>query len=181
MAVLASEVLRQFLCRLRSIATHRDHFVRCPSVCLSVRPSVTLLCHTFQSYVSQATHAFLGMLPLFLLLLSKHGRELDKTARTQCPLLSLCFRADLSTKGVNDTQLHGIRPFTYLEMFNQLNICRSKYCNCGNFCVGVIFAFFTLYLCKNYPHAEMKPMWIYEGNRSSIMIITPTWNVLRTF
>ena len=35
-----------FLCRLRSIATHRDHFVRRPSVrpsvCLSVRPSVTL-------------------------------------------------------------------------------------------------------------------------------------------
>ena len=54
--------LRQFLCRLRSIATHRDHFVRRPSVCLSVCPSV---CHTFQSYVSQATHAFLGMLPLF--------------------------------------------------------------------------------------------------------------------
>ena len=47
-----------FLCRLRSIATHRDHFVRRPSVCLSV-------CHTFQSYVLQATHAFLGMLPLF--------------------------------------------------------------------------------------------------------------------
>ena len=31
-----------FLCRLRSIATHRDHFVRRPSVCLSVRPSVCL-------------------------------------------------------------------------------------------------------------------------------------------
>ena len=38
----------------------------CPSVRLSVCPSVTLFCHTFQSYVSQATHAFLGMLPLFL-------------------------------------------------------------------------------------------------------------------
>ena len=47
------------LCRLRSIATHRDHFVRRPSVCLSVRPSYS------HSYVSQATHAFLGMLPLF--------------------------------------------------------------------------------------------------------------------
>ena len=31
-----------FLCRLRSIAAHRDHFVRHLSVCLSVRPSVTL-------------------------------------------------------------------------------------------------------------------------------------------
>ena len=33
----------QFLCRLRSIATHRDHFVRRLSVYLSVCPSV---CHT---------------------------------------------------------------------------------------------------------------------------------------
>ena len=55
-------LLPQFLCRLRSIATHRDHFVRRPSVCLSVCPSV---CHIFQSYGSQATHAFLGMLPIF--------------------------------------------------------------------------------------------------------------------
>ena len=37
------------------------------SLCLSVCPSVTLFCHTFQSYVLQATHAFLGMLPLFFL------------------------------------------------------------------------------------------------------------------
>ena len=58
-----------FLCRLRSIAAHRDHFVRrlsvCPSFCLSVRLSGS---HTFlvvtHSYVSQATHAFLGMLTL---------------------------------------------------------------------------------------------------------------------
>ena len=32
----------RFLCRLRSIATHRDHFVRRPSVCLFVRLSVRL-------------------------------------------------------------------------------------------------------------------------------------------
>ena len=31
------------VCRLRSIATHRDHFIRRPSVCLSV-------CHTFLSH-----------------------------------------------------------------------------------------------------------------------------------
>ena len=38
----------------------------CPSsVRPSVCPSVTLFCHTFHSYVSQAAHAFLGMLPLF--------------------------------------------------------------------------------------------------------------------
>ena len=54
-----------FLCRLRSIAARRDHFV-CH---LSVRPSLLLSgSHAFlvvmHSYVSQATHAFLGMLPL---------------------------------------------------------------------------------------------------------------------
>ena len=54
----------RFLCRLRSIVTHRDHFVRRPSVCLSVR-----LSHS-QSYVSQATHAFLRMLPLYSLIYS---------------------------------------------------------------------------------------------------------------
>ena len=55
-----------FLCRLRSIAAHRDNFVWRLSVCVSV----CLYCsHTFlvvtHSYVLQATHAYLGMLPLF--------------------------------------------------------------------------------------------------------------------
>ena len=36
-----------FLCRLWSIATHRDHFVRSPSVCLSV-------CHTSHVTLSKA-------------------------------------------------------------------------------------------------------------------------------
>ena len=62
-----------FLCRLRSIATHRDHFVGRLSVHLSVCPCVCLSgSHTFlvvmHSYVSQAIHAFLGMLPLCLIL-----------------------------------------------------------------------------------------------------------------
>ena len=61
-------VVSCFLCPLQSIATHRDRFVRR----LSVRPSVTLFCHTFQSYVSQATQVFLGMLPLFFLSCSAH-------------------------------------------------------------------------------------------------------------
>ena len=64
-------MLPLFLCCLQSIATHRDHFVChpsvCPSICLYVCPSVTLFCHTFQSYVWQATHAFLGILPLFFI------------------------------------------------------------------------------------------------------------------
>ena len=61
----SSDLSNQFLCRLRSIAAHRDHFVRRLSVCACVRLSDS---HTFlivtHSYVSQATHAFLGMLPL---------------------------------------------------------------------------------------------------------------------
>ena len=65
-----------FVCRLRSIAAHRDHFVRCLSVCACVCLSDS---HTFlivtHSYVSQATHAFLGMLPLCLSRLqSTHDR-----------------------------------------------------------------------------------------------------------
>ena len=59
----------RFLCRRWSIMTQRDHFVLSLSVCLSVRPSIRLfVSHTFfvvtHSFVSQATHAFLGMLPL---------------------------------------------------------------------------------------------------------------------
>ena len=46
------------LCRLRSIAARRDHFVLHLSVCLCVCPVV------MHSYVLQATHAFLGILPL---------------------------------------------------------------------------------------------------------------------
>ena len=54
-----------FFIRLeQSVAAHRDHFVRRLSVCACVCLSDS---HTFlivHSYVSQATHAFLGMLPL---------------------------------------------------------------------------------------------------------------------
>ena len=57
--------IHQFLCRLRSIAAHGDHFVWHLSVRLSICLSGS---HTFSvvmhSYVSQATHTFLGMLPL---------------------------------------------------------------------------------------------------------------------
>ena len=45
-----------FLCRLRSKAAHKDH-----SVCLSSSHTFWVVPH---SYVSQAAHAFLGMLPL---------------------------------------------------------------------------------------------------------------------
>ena len=52
---IKGRLFRQFLCRLRSIAKHRDHFVRRLSVCLSVLPSIRLsvrlshFCHTFQA------------------------------------------------------------------------------------------------------------------------------------
>ena len=53
------------LCCLLSIAAKRDHYVRRLSVCVCVRLSGS---HAFlvvmHSYVSQVTHAFLGILPL---------------------------------------------------------------------------------------------------------------------
>ena len=58
---------KKFLCRLRSIAAHRDHFVRRLSVC----PAVT------HSYVSQVTRAFIGMLPLCCFL--GWGHEITQT------------------------------------------------------------------------------------------------------
>ena len=53
---------------LRSIAAHRDRFVQRLSVRPSVCPVVTPFLVVTHSYVSQATHAFLRMLPLCLLL-----------------------------------------------------------------------------------------------------------------
>ena len=43
-----------------------------------------------------------------------------------------------------------------------------------------LFSRFSL-LCKNYSHAKIKLICLYEGNMSSIVKITPTWNVLSTF
>ena len=53
-----------WLCHLRSIAAHRDHFLRRLSVCLSVSQTFLLAMHSYIMYVSHAIHAFLGMLPL---------------------------------------------------------------------------------------------------------------------
>ena len=49
---------------------------------------------------------------------------------------------------------------------------------------GGIFCGFFLRFClfrKNYPHAEIKSIRLYEGNRSSVVKNTPTWNVLPTY
>ena len=86
-----------FLSRLWSIAAHRDHFVWRLSVRLCVRLSGS---HIFlvvtHSYVSQATHAFLGMLPLCLKILWKsyEYRSMQKCCKndgsvTQTSLISL--------------------------------------------------------------------------------------------
>ena len=67
-------IIWPFLCRLRSIATHRDHFV-CRSVCLSVGPSVCpsvclSVCHTHRAmfrrrhmHSSEWCHYFNKILP----------------------------------------------------------------------------------------------------------------------
>ena len=48
--------------------------------------------------------------------------------------------------------------------------------------MGIIFAFLRFCLPReNYSHAKIKPICIYEGNRSSFVKITPTCNVLPTF
>ena len=68
----SSDLSNQFLCRLRSIAAHRDHLIRrlsvCACVCLSDSHTFLIVMHC---YVSQATHAFLGMLPLCFTLMIK--------------------------------------------------------------------------------------------------------------
>ena len=75
-----------FLCHLRSIAAHRDHFVRRLSVrlCVYLSGSHTFLVVT-HSYVSQATHAFLGMQPLCSALLVKGQSSLCNTLSSVCP------------------------------------------------------------------------------------------------
>ena len=67
------------LCGQRSIAAHRDHFVRrlsvhpsvCPSVCLSGSHTFLVVTH---SYVLQVTHASLRMLPLFFFFFWMEGK-----------------------------------------------------------------------------------------------------------
>ena len=51
----------------------------------------------------------------------------------------------------------------------------------GGNCRVFFFFRFCLFFCKNYSHAKIIPICLYEGKRSSIAKITPTWNVLPTF
>ena len=105
----------------------------------------------------------------FRLLLWNRWTEFNETwqeARSQRLLPSLCFsgwwvnknfRPSWSVKKVaHCTQVHDMGPFGPLVL-----------------CFGL--------LCENYPHMKIKPICLYEGNRSSIVKITPTWNALPTF
>ena len=76
-----------FLCRLQSIVAHRDHFVRCLSVCLFGSHTFLVVTH---SYVSQAIHAFLGMLPLCLSQSHVDNRAFICDVWSLCKVLSIC-------------------------------------------------------------------------------------------
>ena len=52
------------LCCLQSIAAQREHFVQHLSIYLSSSHTFLVVTHSF-TCISQASHAFLGMLPLF--------------------------------------------------------------------------------------------------------------------
>ena len=105
------------LCRLRSIAAHRDHFVRrlsvCACVCLSDSHTFLIVTH---SYVSQATHAFLGMLPLCLFLISCNGpfnRAIIQLSN--CPLEVKCiYSPNTSSRGfynMRENRIHNLNKF----------------------------------------------------------------------
>ena len=67
-----------------------------------------------------------------------------------------------------------VMPMTQLRS-SLVGFYDSTYCKRGNFRVGVIFAFSRFCLLReNYPHAKIKPICLYEGNRSIIVKITPT-------
>ena len=74
-----------FLCHLRSIAAHRDHFVRHLSVCVCVCESFSqTLLPVICDYVSQTTHAFHGMAPCTFWLTSKFCSVNLKYLRSFC-------------------------------------------------------------------------------------------------
>ena len=52
-------------------------------------------------------------------------------------------------------------------------IVTLEYCKPGNFRVGE-FSRFLRSCRENYPHAKIKPMYLYEGNKSNIVKISPT-------
>ena len=103
----------KLLCCLRSIVAHRDHFVRrlsvCACVCLSDSHTFLIVTH---SYVSQATNAFLGMLPLCCpSSLFKLGRHVDCDEKISSPIN---FRGQQSSENIFKPVVQLARILGYL-------------------------------------------------------------------
>ena len=100
-----------FLCLLRSIGTHKDHFV-CASVCMSGNHTFLVVTH---SYVSQATHAFLRILPLCYWVIALWKNLVFQTFL--CPLLTAY--GTVSGGGQLLVDFRGLRSFVV-----DVTICR---------------------------------------------------------
>ena len=72
--------------------------------------------------------------------------------------------------------VHKSEPFQSKLLVLMYSKFCDLYCNHGNCRVVVTFA--LCLLRENYLHAKIKPICLYEGNRSSIVKFTPTWDVL---
>ena len=71
-----------------------------------------------------------------------------------------------------------IRMGEFKAVYRTFWVTTFWYCKRGsNFRVFRALVFFA----KITPHAKIKPICLYEENRSGIVKITPTWNVLPTF
>ena len=84
------------------------------------------------------------------------------------------------------------RELSIIDINLDLEVCQwslswrrmenMKYCKRRIFRVGLVFAFFAhLSSSRKLRDVKIKPICLYEGNRSSIVKITPTWNVLPAF
>ena len=120
----------QFLCLLQSIAAHRDNFVRRLSVRLSACLSGSL---TFLVvYVWQATHAFLGMLPLFYLIksfyiiISGNASEFFLMLEENITWVEI-FTAYSVLNNVVVSQLHFILIDIYFSLCGQVRPARKSH------------------------------------------------------
>ena len=126
-----------FSCCLQSLGAHMDHFVRCTAVHVCVFACL-FSSHTFlvviHSFVSQATHAFLGLLPLFL----KNSLSLRR-----CKNLKLCpyFKC----------QVHTLNSDYTPSSIPLVTICVYHLCSlqCTMLCVRICHL--LLQKTRNYP------------------------------
>ena len=100
----------------------------------------------------------------------------QNVARGRRPRASFCLKVQHIICCPNP---QSIIVLLYLHWFS---IKYSNYCKRGNFCMGVIFAFFALkYSSRKLTPRKIKAKWLYEENRSRIVKNTPTGNVFPTF